>query len=312
MARPQPVILDRVMGKNQWYVHLSRTEGADLMEIRRALKKYREDCEMLQASIKTVIAFGPTLLRDLAPDAVPNDFQAFETIQSQDGSGREAKGTQEELLLWIHSDDKGDIWKIQYDARNNLAPHMKVARETLTVIYKNSLDMTGFIDGTGNPAADKDIEVAVVPDGQPGAGGSHVLAQRWVHDLAAFHALPVEKQEEVFGRRKENSDRLRTQPPGSHLSHVELHEGAAAGDDSKPKRNEISRRSTPYALHDGTVGLYFMAFCKEQAPFRERLRLMYGLDGAKQRDDLTSYSNPASGSFYFAPSLEVLDQITGV
>jgi putative iron-dependent peroxidase len=311
MANPQPAVLDRVMGKNQWYVHLSREEGADLMHIRRVLKKYREDCGMLQSGIKTVICFGPTLLQDLAPDAMPNDFQRFETVVSNDGSGREAKGTQEELLLWLHSDDKGDIWRIQFDARQALKGHMKVARETMTFIYGASLDMTGFIDGTGNPEVSRDREVAIVPDGQPGEGGAHVLAQRWVHDLNAFHALPIEAQEAVFGRRKTDSERLKVQPAGSHLSHVELREGATA-DDTKPKRNEISRRSTPYAFHDGTVGLYFMAFCKDQAPFRERLRAMYGLDGAKVRDDLTSYSNPASGSFYFAPSTEVLDRITNV
>ena len=311
MATPQAAVLDRVMGKNQWYVHLSRTEGADLMAIRRALKKYREDCDMLQSDIKTVIAFGPTLLRDLAPQAMPDDFQAFETIKSTDGSGREAKGTQEELLLWLHSDDKGDIWKIQYDARQNLAGNMKVARETMTFIYGASLDMTGFIDGTGNPEASRDKEVAIVPDGQPGEGGTHVLAQRWVHDLQAFHALPIEAQEAVFGRRKTDSERLKAQPPGSHLSHVELRDGKTA-DDSKPKRNEISRRSTPYAFHDGTVGLYFLAFCKDQAPFRERLRAMYGLDKAEVRDQLVDFSNPASGSFYFAPSQEVLDEITRV
>ncbi len=311
MATPQAAVLDRVMGKNQWYVHLSREDGADLTHIRRVLKKYREDCDMLQSGIKTVIAFGPTLLQDLASNSMPNDFQRFETVVSTDGSGREAKGTQEELLLWLHADDKGDIWRIQYDARQALKGHMKVARETMTFIYGASLDLSGFIDGTGNPEAARDIEVAIVPDGQPGAGGTHVLAQRWVHNLEAFHALPIEAQEAVFGRRKTDSERLKTQPPGSHLSHVELREGATA-DDGKPKRNEISRRSTPYAFHDGTVGLYFLAFCKDQAPFRERLRAMYGLDGTTVRDQLVDFSNPASGSFYFAPSAEVLNEITRV
>ena len=50
-----------------------------------------------------------------------------------------------------------------------------------------------------------------------------------------------------------------------------------------------------------------MAFCKSQAPLRERMRAMYGMDG-QLRDRLTSYSNPASGSFYFAPSVETLDK----
>ena len=93
---------------------------------------------------------------------------------------------------------------------------------------------------------------------------------------------------------------------------MELREDGNHGNESSSKRNEIARRSTPYAFHDGTVGLYFMAFCKDQAPLRERLRLMYGLDDANRgRDAITDYSNPASGSFYFAPSEETLDAITG-
>jgi deferrochelatase/peroxidase EfeB len=33
---------------------------------------------------------------------------------------------------------------------------------------------------------------------------------------------------------------------------------------------------------------------------------MYGVDGGV-RDKLVDYSNPASGAFYFAPSIETLD-----
>lgn len=304
MATPQAAILDRNMGPHQWYVHLSRVEGADLNHIKSVLRQYRADCQ--KKGIKTVISFGPSLLKDLTDD-IPEDFQPFETIRSIDGSGREAKGTQEELLLWLHGPDKGDVWKTQYDARTALKGHMRVARETMTFIYGNSLDMTGFIDGTGNPEPERDYEVAIVPDGQPGAGGSHVLAQRWVHDLEAFNALPLAEQEAVFGRTKADSTRLEVQPPTSHLAHVELRQGKTA-DATKPKRDEITRRSTPYAFHDGTVGLYFLAFCKSQAPFRERLRAMYGLNG-EPRDRLTDFSNPASGSFYFAPSEETLAKI---
>jgi putative iron-dependent peroxidase len=104
------------------------------------------------------------------------------------------------------------------------------------------------------------------------------------------------------------------QPPHSHLSHVELREGTT-GDDSTAKRAEITRRSTPYAFPapptggDGVTGLYFIGFCKDQAPLRERMEAMYGMQHEGQiRDRLTDFSNPASGSFYFAPSVEVLDR----
>lgn len=309
-ATCQPAILNRGMGQNQWYVHFSRTEGADLSAIKKAIQDTRASCKA--QNINLVVGFGPTLLKDLTTD-IPNDFQKYETFKSIDGSGKEAKGTQEELVFWINHDDKGAVWKAQYDFRNSLEGHMRVARETPTFIFGASLDMTGFTDGTGNPEAKDDVKVAVVPEGQPGAGGSHFIAQRWIHDLKSFNAQSIEEQEGVFGRTKADSTRLDVQPAHSHISHVELRDGATA-DATKPKRHEISRRSTPYAFPapptggDGVVGLYFIGFCKDQAPLRERMQSMYGMNG-EVRDKLTDFSNPASGSFYFAPSEEMLNTL---
>ena len=88
----------------------------------------------------------------------------------------------------------------RYDIRNALEGHMRVARETPTFIYGDSLDMTGFQDGAGNPEEARDEEVAAVPEGSPGAGGCHIIAQRWIHDLKGFHGLALGEQEGVFGR----------------------------------------------------------------------------------------------------------------
>jgi putative iron-dependent peroxidase len=303
MPTSQPAILTN-LEQHQWYVHLSRTDGADLGVIKQALSDLRADCAPVGIStvVNLCILFGPTLLADLTAD-IPEDFQPYPGYESPDG--KVAKGTQEELLIWLHSDHKDLIWEAQWKFRTRVAGHMNVARETITWIYRNSLDLSGFIDGTGNPAVEDQHDRAVVPDGKPGAGGSFCVAQRWVHDLGYFTGLSLDDQENLFGRKKEDSERLKVQVPTSHLSHVELREGETA-DDSKPKRGEMVRRSTPYALHDGTVGLYFMGFCREQAPMRERMEAIYGLSG-KPRDALTDYSTPASGSFYFAPSVETLE-----
>ncbi len=40
---------------------------------------------------------------------------------------------------------------------------MTVARETPTFIYRNSLDLTGFIDGTGNPEPEEQHDRASSP-----------------------------------------------------------------------------------------------------------------------------------------------------
>ena len=49
--------------------------------------------------------------------------------------------------------------------------------------YRDSRDLTGFIDGTENPEGEEARQTAIIPAGSPGEGGSFVLSQKWVHDL---------------------------------------------------------------------------------------------------------------------------------
>ena len=307
MANPQHAILTN-LAKYQWYTHMSCTDTADLGVIKEAMRVARAAGGNVgvTAPVNVCLLFGPDFLATLTDD-LPNDFQPYPGYESSDG--KVAKATQEDMLLWIHSDEKDLCWETQYVFRTAVAGHMTVARETPTFIYRNSLDLTGFIDGTGNPTPDQQPDRAIVPDGTPGAGGSFCIAQRWVHDLNYFNNLPLADQENTFGRTKADSTKLTKQVPTSHLAHVELREGDTA-DESTPKRGEMVRRSTPYAFHDGTIGLYFMGFCREQAPMRERMEAMYGMNG-QVRDAITDYSTPASGSFYFAPSVETLDDVLG-
>ena len=304
MATSQPAILGDLQ-KYQWYVHMSRTEGADLSVIKQALKDAQADAA--SQGVNLCILLGPSLATDLGIET-GGDFQDYPGYESPDGS-KVAKGTQEELLLWVHDADKDLIWEVQHTARRALAGHMSVARETPCFIYKNSLDLTGHIDGTGNPEPEDQQDRGIIADGEAGAGGSYCIAQRWVHDMNYWASLSLNEEENVFGRTKADSTKLDVQVPRSHLSHVELREGATA-DESTAKRGEMVRRSTPYAFHDGTVGLYFMGFCKTQAPLRERMDAMYGHND-HETDAITDYSTPASGSYYFAPSVEALAAALG-
>ena len=49
MATPQPAVLNRNMGQHQWYVHLSRMEGADLAVIKSTAQAIRKECEVNSA-----------------------------------------------------------------------------------------------------------------------------------------------------------------------------------------------------------------------------------------------------------------------
>jgi deferrochelatase/peroxidase EfeB len=193
--------------------------------------------------------------------------------------------------VWLGGPDRGVLWHIKFELENKLSGNMIMQRRNYCIpethsdsneesphpsksVYPRSRRLL-------SPAAPPQpvsvaLQVGTVPAGEPGAGGTHVMAQEWVHDLKAFDAL-------LFPTR--------SSPP--------------------PTSDGIASRSSPYTNPfvsggDGTSGVYMTTFCASQAPLRERLEAVYGLHGGP-RDRLTDFSSPASGAFYFAPSVEMLD-----
>ncbi len=63
--------------------------------------------------------------------------------------------------------------------------------------YQDGKAIIGFVDGTENPAVDENpYEFAVIGDEDSGfAGGSYIFVQKYLHDMNAWNALPVEEQE---------------------------------------------------------------------------------------------------------------------
>jgi len=184
-----------------------------------------------------------------------------------------------------------------------LDPIATVAQEVAGFVYRDSRDLTGFIDGTENPAVEEAYEVATLPDGQPGTGGSFAITQRWVHDLAAFNALPLQEQEAVIGRTKPDSVEL-DDDVKRHTAHI-----ARMVIEEDGEELEIYRRSVPY----GSVtehGLQFVSFSAEPQRFTKMLHRMFGTDDGV-RDRLTAFSTPISGAYWFVPSLEALGDALG-
>ena len=104
-------------------------------------------------------------------------------------------------------------WQSAYAAAQAVGSVARVAAEQQGFTYRGGRDITGFIDGTANPPLTRAADVALVPPGRAGEGGSHVLAMRWVHDLAAFERLSLPEQERVIGRTK--ADSVELSPPRS-------------------------------------------------------------------------------------------------
>ena len=98
---------------------------------------------------------------------------------------------------------------------------MTVRDEVQGFRYFDERDLIGFVDGTENPAGAAAAAAAIVGDQDPDfAGGSYVIVQKYLHDVTAWNALPVEEQENVIGRSKlsdiEMPDDIK--PANSHVA----------------------------------------------------------------------------------------------
>ena len=243
-----------------------------------------------------VVAFGAGLLGGLSALPMPSGAANFTAIEGVEGFN--APATQRDLFVWLHGERRDELFMRALEWREALREAADLAAEEHGFRFRDSRDLTGFVDGSANPKEDARRTVATIGEGGH-AGGSFVMAQRWVHNLADFNALPVPDQERVIGRTKADSVELTgdAMPQDSHVSRTDLkHDGEAV---------KIYRRSAPVGgVRD--PGLYFLAFSADLNRFRRLLESMYGLADPSRRDRLLSYSKPISGSFFYAPPQELM------
>lgn len=282
-----------------YQLEFSVGDDASVEAIRSALGRLREPT-VTAGGLNVVVGFGADLLRRLAPAAAPPALRSFIAI---DGPGGAAPATQHDIWVWLHGTGHDVVLDAARAVATALAPVAEVALEQPGFVYRDSRDLTGFIDGTENPPVAEAHDVAVIPEGEIGAGGSFVIAMRWVHDLEAFHALDGAEQEGVVGRTKPDSIELAddVKPPTAHIARV-----VVDGDDGEEL--EIFRRSVPF----GTVtelGLSFIAFSADPDRFTIMLGRMFGTSGDGLSDRLVAFTKPVTGSFFFVPAVEVLAEI---
>jgi porphyrinogen peroxidase len=298
MPTPQPGIF--ALGtRSHYHLEFAARPGVDDAALTTALGALREPA-VTSGGTNVVIGLGAEVWRRLAPADAPPALASYAPIEGADGTA--SPSTQHDLWVWVHGTGEDVVLDVARAVGATLAPVAELRLEQPCFVYRDSRDLTGFIDGTANPPVEEAPEVAIVSDG-PGAGGSFVLAQRWVHDLAGFAELAQSEQEAVFGRTKPDSRELEgdAKPANAHISRVEIHDEAG-------EERPIFRRSTPYGTL-AEAGLYFLAFSADPTRFTDMLARMFGTTGDGVRDRLTDFSRPISGSFFFAPSLESLGSL---
>ncbi len=275
--------------------------GVDAARAVAAFRRLRTP-DVSAGGVNLVVAFGAALWRSVSASGAPADLTRFQSISGRDG--HTVPAAQHDAWLWLSGAEPDVTWQSARAAVLAVRDAADLAAEQPGFTYQGGRDITGFIDGTANPPVRRAAEVALVPPGRAGEGGSHVLTMRWVHDLVLFNQLSVDEQQRAIGRTKADSVELSDseKPPTAHIARVQM---TVDG-----KELEIFRRSVPYGTAN-EHGLYFVAFSAERSRYALMLERMFGNAPDGLRDRLTDFSQPVACAYYFAPSLNALAEAAG-
>jgi porphyrinogen peroxidase len=273
------------------YLEFDVSAGGNGGDLVATISSFREP-RTTMSGVNLVAGFRPELWREAAPDDAPAEIEGFnEDLVGIDDFVMPA--TQHDAVLWLSGSAYDVIFEVARNAIAELEGLAAVVDETSSWPYQHDRDLTGFIDGTENPTLIDAPELVLIPEGNPGAGGTILLLQKWPHEASAWESLPVEQQERVIGRAKLDSVELDDKPADSHVASTD-----------QDRFGKIFRRNMPY----GTVtdhGTMFVGFSSEQRQLSTMLESMVGLAGGA-RDALTFYTRPVTGAYYFVPSTDWL------
>ena len=233
----------------------------------------------------TVIGLGEPLARALGKE-VPG-LRVFPSLVLS-RTAAAIPSTQGALWVLLHGADRGETADRADAVIAALGTHFLVSDAVDAFKYREGRDLTGYLDGTENPAGDKARAAAIATD-----GGSFVAVQRWVHDLPHFAALASKERDHTIGRSLEGNEEIADAPPTAHVKR-------AAQESFEPEALLV-RRSMPW-MSDHAKGILFLAYGESLDRYERILRRMVGLEDGIV-DALFGFSRPMTGGYYYCPRL---------
>jgi porphyrinogen peroxidase len=230
----------------------------------------------------------------------PSGLHPFREIHA---SSRHAVSTPGDVLFHIRAARMDLCFELAQQIMVRLEGAVTVADEVHGFSYFDERDLLGFVDGTENPTGKAAARAVVIGAEEPEyAGGSYVIVQKYVHDLAAWNALAVEEQENIIGRKK--------------LSDIEL------DDDVKPtyahnalttiivdgEEIDIVRDNMAFGhAGSGEYGTYFIGYARSPATTEQMLTNMFTGSPPGNYDRLLDFSRAVTGTLFFVPAQSLLD-----
>jgi putative iron-dependent peroxidase len=256
----------------------------------------------VEAGLTCVVGFGSDAWDKIFGAPRPAELHPFREIRA---GTRHAVSTPGDVLFHIRAKRHDLCFELAAQIMESLGDTVTVADEVQAFRYFDDRDVMGFVDGTENPRGDAARAAAIVGDEDPAfAGGSYVIVQKYLHDMKAWNAVPVETQERIIGRKKLSDIELKDADKAPY-SHNELTSIEENGREIKILRDNMPFGRPGY----GEFGTYFIGYSRTPHITETMLENMFVGKPPGNYDRLLDFSHPVTGGLFFVPSSTFLDNL---
>jgi len=239
------------------------------------------------------------------PTPLPKELVNFEEIK---GEKHTAVSTPGDLHFHLRADDKSIIFDMAIEISKLLTSVAESILEIHGFKYWDARSILGFVDGTENPHnEDRDLFAKVGDEDSQYKGGSYLFTQKYLHNMNAWSNLSTEEQEKVIGRSKENDIEMSddVKPSNSHiaLTNIESENG---------EELKIVRDNMPFGNPStGEFGTYFISYAKTFSTTKKMLTNMFIGDPPGNYDRILDFSTAVTGTLFFVPTRNMLNEFSG-
>ncbi|MFF5897037.1 Dyp-type peroxidase [Streptomyces argenteolus] len=253
------------------------------------------------AGLACVTGFGSEAWDRLFAGPRPADLRPFQELR---GPLHHAPATPGDLLFHVRAEQMDVCFEWVSQLLGRLGNAVKVVDEVHGFRYFDHRDLLGFVDGTENPVGDDARSAALVgAEDPPFEGGSYVVVQKYLHDLAGWNALSTEQQERIIGRTKFTDMELADDVKPAD-SHVALN--TVTGADGTER--DILRANMPFGSFErGEFGTYFIGYAADPGVTEQMLRNMFLGNPPGTHDRILDFSTAVTGTLFHAPRADFLD-----
>lgn len=252
-----------------------------------------------ESGLELVVGIGAELWPRLFAASAPAELHPFIPLA---GERHSAPSTPGDLLFHLRANSLDACFALAALIMDGLRGCAKVVDEVHGFGYYDRRDLLGFVDGTENPVGQAAVDATTIGDEDPShRGGSYVIVQKYLHDMAAWNALSIDEQQRVIGRTKADDVEFAVKPSNSHVA---LNSGIT---DEEGNDLDILRANMPFgSIGADEHGTYFIGYAARADTIERMLRNMFLGDPPGNYDRILDFSVAVTGSLYFVPTADFL------